>query len=117
MTRRLPVAALALMVLCGCGRDTPAANPERASGKALLAAYGCTACHSIRGLQAGAGNAGPPLEHIADNSYIAGVLPNTRAAMERWIVDPRRVSPGTAMPDLGVKPDEARAMAVYLYDQ
>jgi cytochrome c2 len=90
---------------------------ERARGKALLASYGCTACHSIKGLQAGAGQAGPPLEDIAGNSYIAGVLPNTSAAMTRWIVAPRSISPGTAMPDLGVSPDEARAMAAYLYHQ
>jgi cytochrome c len=116
MMRLLSLTVIAAL-LCGCSDDAPVDAAERARGKALLAAYGCTACHTIKGLQAGAGRAGPPLEHIADNSYIAGILPNTRAAMAQWIVTPRSVSPGTAMPDLGVKPDEARAMATYLYDQ
>jgi cytochrome c2 len=118
--RRLAWLCVALLatgaMLGGCGHDR-APDAQRARGKALLASYGCTACHSIRGLQAGAGQAGPPLEDIAGNSYIAGVLPNTSAAMTRWIIAPRSVSPGTAMPDLGVSPDEARAMAAYLVDQ
>ena len=122
MTRLLCLLCLLCLILagamlCGCNRVAPADAREQARGKALLAAYGCTACHRIKGLQAGAGNAGPGLEHIAENSYIAGVLPNTTDAMVRWIVAPRRIIPGTAMPDLNVSPDEARAMAAYLYHQ
>lgn len=111
--------ATLLALLCGCGQPGGDRGPdrERARGKALLASYGCVTCHTIKGLQAQAGAAGPPLENIADNSYIAGILPNHTAAMERWIVAPRKVSPGTAMPDLGVNADEARAMAAYLYGQ
>lgn len=114
---RLLYLILLTTLLCGCRHEQPADIAQQAKGKALLAAYGCTACHTIKGLHAGAGNAGPGLEHIADSSYIAGVLPNTTVAMTRWIVAPRRISPGTAMPDLGVSPDEARAMAAYLYHQ
>lgn len=114
---RLPYVMLVTTLLCGCSHDKPADIAQQTKGKALLVAYGCTACHTIKGLHAGAGNAGPGLEHIAGNSYIAGVLPNTTVAMARWIVAPRRISPGTAMPDLGVSPDEARAMATYLYNQ
>lgn len=111
------VSLLALLYGCDSARAPDVSDGQRARGKALLAAYGCTACHSIKGLQAGAGAAGPPLEHVAGNSYIAGILPNNAAAMTRWIVAPRRISPGTAMPDLGVQPDEARAMVAYLYNQ
>ena len=116
MTRFLYLM-LVTTLLCGCSHDKPADSAQQAKGKALLVAYGCTACHTVKGLHASAGNAGPGLEHIADNSYIAGVLPNTTVAMARWIVSPRQISPGTAMPDLGVSPDEARAMAAYLYHQ
>lgn len=115
--KRTAALLATVAMLGGCGRAAPANTGERERGRALLATYGCTACHTIKGLRSGAGRAGPPLERIADNSYIAGVLPNTRAAMVQWIVAPRRISPGTAMPDLGVKPDEARAMAAYLYGQ
>ena len=116
--RTAVLLALVAAALCAC--DAPANSPadaQRARGKALLTSYGCVSCHSIKGLQAGAGAAGPPMEKIADNSYIAGVLPNNQAALEQWIVAPRRISPGTAMPELGVSPDEARAMAVYLLHQ
>ena len=102
------------MMLCAC--HAPPSSAERDQGKALLASYGCIACHSIKGL-AVKGGAGPALEDIGKNSYIGGVLPNNTEAMVRWIVAPRAVSPGTAMPDLGVSPAEARAMAAYLYSQ
>lgn len=105
---------LMAMMLCACHAKPDSA--ERNQGKALLASYGCIACHSIKGLSV-KGGAGPALEDIGKNSYLAGVLPNNTDAMVRWIVAPRAVSPGTAMPDLGVTPAEARAMAAYLYAQ
>ena len=117
LLRCLFALAMAGALLCGCQRTPPAEAAERARGKALLANYGCVACHSIKGLHAVAGAAGPPLEQVARNSYIAGVLPNTLEAMTQWIVAPRYISPGTAMPDLGVSPGDARAMAAYLYHQ
>jgi len=108
------LAVVMAMMLCACHAKLDSA--ARDEGKALLASYGCIACHSIKGLPVN-GRAGPPLEDIGKNSYIAGVLPNNTDAMVRWIVAPRAVSPGTAMPDLGVTPAEARAMAAYLYAQ
>jgi len=116
---------LALSVLAGAsGCDHQPAPPQpgadaaaRLRGKALLAAYGCVACHHIEGMDAPQRTAGPPLDRIADNSYIAGVLPNNDEALAHWIMAPRRISPGTAMPDLGVNAEEARAMVAYLYSQ
>jgi cytochrome c2 len=37
--------------------------------------------------------------------------------MIRWIVNPRAVNPGTAMPVTGISPAEARHVAAYLYAQ
>jgi cytochrome c2 len=114
----LPLALL--MAASGCDRQPQqrAANPaEMERGRVALANYGCAACHSIKGMHAPDRTVGPPLEHISKNSYIAGVLPNNSASMARWIMTPRRISPGTAMPDLGVTADDARAMAAYLYSQ
>jgi cytochrome c2 len=90
---------------------------QRERGRALLASYGCASCHQIKGLNVPQRSAGPPLEHIANNSYIAGLLPNDADALARWIMTPRDISPGTAMPDLGVSADEARAIVAYLYSQ
>jgi cytochrome c2 len=33
----------------------------------------------------------------------------------RWIQEPRRVSPDTAMPDTGVTPEHARDIVAFLY--
>lgn len=121
-TVRFLVAALALLAGLGaCGRGPASASPElraeRARGRALLAAYGCVACHRIDGLPTPQGRAGPALDHVTRNSYIGGILPNTPDAMARWIMHPREVSPGTAMPDLGVNAADARAMVAYLNSQ
>jgi cytochrome c2 len=95
----------------------PVAHPSQASGKALLAEYGCVSCHSIKGFDTPPRTAGPPLGRIADNSYVGGLLPNTAGDLARWIMHPRQVSPGTAMPELGVTAEQARDMVAYLYAQ
>ena len=58
---------------------------------------------------------GPPLDTIGKRAIIAGRLSNTPDNLERWIATPQSVSPGTAMPNLGVKPDQARDIATFLY--
>jgi cytochrome c1 len=58
---------------------------------------------------------GPPLDAWAEREFIAGSLPNEPDALIDWIVNPQAIEPGTAMPTLGVTPEEARDMAAYLY--
>jgi cytochrome c2 len=121
--RAIPLAVMLAAALSACGRQSPPAPAplgsaqQRAQGAAALVAYGCVACHHVKGLHPTGRFVGPPLDHLADNSYVGGVLPNNAAALERFIVSPRRVSPGTAMPDLGVSAADARAIAAYLYSQ
>jgi cytochrome c1 len=55
-----------------------------------------------------------PLDGFGLRSYIAGRIPNGRAALERWIVDPPSLVPGTLMPNLGVSAAEAHDIAAYL---
>lgn len=110
-------STLLLAALAGCGeRQAPAqadgAEPGR--GRRLLAQFQCGSCHVIPGVEAARGTAGPPLATFGRQSYIAGTLPNDPGALARWIVDPPAVKPGTAMPALGVSPDDARHMAAYL---
>ena len=88
----------------------PAVNAE-----VLLRQYGCHTCHRIEGVVGPQVETGPPLVDWHRRAYIAGVLPNTRANLVRWIVEPTRVSPQTLMPDLGVAPAHARAMADFLF--
>jgi mono/diheme cytochrome c family protein len=87
------------------------------NAEVLLRQYGCHTCHRIDGVIGPQVDTGPPLVDWRRRGYIAGVLPNTRDNLVRWIVDPVKVSPQTLMPDLGVAPAHARAMADFLFAQ
>ncbi|SOE17149.1 cytochrome c2 [Hoeflea halophila] len=88
------------------------ADPQR--GAELIVQYGCGACHDIPGIRAAQGTVGPDLHDFAQQSYVAGVLPNRPGDLTRWLLNPPAHSPATAMPDLGLKQDEARDIAAYL---
>jgi cytochrome c2 len=87
------------------------------SGRRAFAAYGCGACHSISGVGGASGLVGPPLTGIASRAIVAGKLENNPDNLQRWIVDPQAVTPGTAMPRLGVEPQAARDITAFLYMQ
>jgi mono/diheme cytochrome c family protein len=89
-----------------------AADPVR--GQRALQQYGCTACHVVPGIVGPDSHTGPPLRAMGQRKYIAGVLPNTRENMVRWLLDPRAVSARTAMPSLGLTEPHARDIAAYL---
>jgi cytochrome c1 len=61
------------------------------------------------------GLVGPPLQHFAGRTIIAGLLPNTPANLVKWIRFPQEVVPGNAMPDGGLDDLQARDIAAYLY--
>lgn len=112
MPVKLTVLALALFA-AGCTlfeRD-----PAVEAGRAAIERYGCASCHTIPAIPGARGLVGPPLAGVASRVYVAGVLENTPANMSRWIQDPRGVDRLTAMPVLGVKPQEADVMVRYLY--
>jgi cytochrome c2 len=94
-------------------QQLPDADPQ--AGRAALTAYGCGACHTIPGVEYADARVGPSLAGLAEQSYLAGKLPNTAENLVRWIRDPQGIDPGVVMPDLGVTEDEARNMAAYLY--
>lgn len=86
---------------------------RRESGRALVQKYGCTTCHVIP--EGGSGLVGPPLTAFAERQYIAGSLVNTPANVVAFIMDPEKLKPHTAMPNLGVRRREAIDIAAYLY--
>ena len=88
-------------------------DPNR--GEAMFIQYGCGSCHSLKNVRTATGMVGPPLDGIALRVIIGGHLSNTPTNMERWIRDPQHVSPGTAMPDLGVSEGDARDITAFLY--
>ena len=68
----------------------------------------------IPGIGGATGMVGPSLEGFAQRTFIAGQLPNTNESLVRWIMVPQSVSPGNAMPNLGVSEHNARDIAAYL---
>jgi cytochrome c1 len=84
-------------------------------GAELIQSTGCGSCHAVPGIRGAVGVVGPPLDFFSRRTYIAGRLPNTPANLARWILDPQTVSPGTAMPRLGLDEQQARDVAAYLY--
>lgn len=90
-------------------------EPENAArGKHAVEQYACATCHGIPGVTGATARVGPPLDGIANRNYIAGVLANTPPNMTRWLMSPQSVKSGSAMPDLGVREEDARDMAAYL---
>ena len=85
-----------------------------AQGRLLIRQYGCGSCHVIPGIPGANGTVGAPLTEFARRKYIAGALINTPDNLVTWIVNPQAIEPGTAMPYMGVREDEARDIAAYL---
>ena len=90
-------------------------NVER--GRELFSAYVCGGCHSLTGVPQARGLVGPTLDGIGSRARLAGRLENTPENLMRWIADPQSIAPGTAMPRLGVPPQDARDIAALLYDR
>jgi cytochrome c len=108
---------LTLLLLAACKRPESAAPVagDANRGKQLIEQYGCNSCHIVPGVEGAKGMVGPSLEHIASRQIFAMKLPNTQANMTAYIQNPQMADPQNAMPNLGVKPDEARDIVAYLY--
>lgn len=85
------------------------------AGRKLIVAKGCGSCHVIPGIYTARGLVGPPLYFFSRRTMIAGELPNTPDNLVRWLLDPKAVEPGTAMPQLGLTQQQAQDIAAYLY--
>ena len=81
----------------------------------LFRRYGCTGCHSIRGIPGADGQVGGPLDGIAHRVYVGGAANNSAGNLIAWIVSPQRFSPNSAMPATGISEQDARHLAAYLY--
>jgi cytochrome c len=84
-------------------------------GQQAFGKYGCGGCHTVHHIPAASGTVGPPLDGVAARGIIGGRLSNTPDHMRQWIEDPQGVSPGTAMPNLGVTKQDSRDIAAFLY--
>jgi len=107
-----------LALIAGCDRlpdREPSTGGNPSQGKALIVQFGCGACHTIRGVPNATGTVGPPLQELRKRVYLGGVVSNTPDQLARWIVNPRKYAPDTAMPAVGVDEAQARDIAAYLY--
>jgi cytochrome c2 len=84
-------------------------------GAQLIGQEECGTCHEIPGVAGADGHVGPPLDHMAERTIIAGMLPNTPDNMLTWLENPQAVVPGNAMPNMELNSDEAKDIAAYLY--
>lgn len=121
-SRSMSTAGLFVLQACAvCAAcSSPPPPPQIAGGNAdrgrlLIEQYGCGTCHVVPGVRTATGRTGPPLSNFARSAYIAGELPNEPEVLIRWIQDPQRLVPKTAMPDLGVNEMHARDMSAWLY--
>jgi cytochrome c oxidase subunit II len=74
----------------------------------------CASCHRIRGTPAMA-TFGPDLTHIASRRTLgAGAIPNDRAHMAAWILDPHTFKPGSFMPPTHLQPETLHALLYYM---
>ena len=115
LARSIAILGLLLAPAAFGGCSAARSSDEQAErAKQLIANYGCGTCHTVPGVDGATGRVGPPLAGIGDRIFVAGRLQNNVENMSKWIVDPQSVSPGTAMPTIGVKPGDAQLIARYL---
>jgi len=84
-------------------------------GREFFVLKGCTGCHIAPGMPNG-GQIGPNQTHFyARPTIVGGLLPNTPAAVERWLKDPPAVKPGTLMPNLSLTDEQIKDLTAFLY--
>lgn len=90
-------------------------DPFLRQGRETFLAYGCGACHAVRGTPA-QGSVGPDLTHVGSRrSLAAGAFANHVGTLAGWIADADRLKPGNGMPSYKVLTGpELRALAAYL---
>jgi cytochrome c1 len=112
------VAAACAAPLAACGSGVPATSAlpgaDRGRAPALLRQFGCGSCHAIGSVRGADGLVGPSLTDFRNRRTIAGRLANTPENLVRWLLDPQRVKPRDAMPDVGLGRRDARDIAAFL---
>ncbi len=91
------------------------ATPTASPGARLFASYGCSGCHSVRGIGPVA-KIGPDLTHFGSRPTLAaGILPMTHANIAGFVRDPGKTKPGVRMPAFPqMSAAEADQIASYL---
>jgi cytochrome c oxidase subunit 2 len=84
------------------------------SGQRIFMSGGCAVCHTIAGTDARS-TIGPDLSHFKSRATLAaGTLPNTRANLTDWIINPHAIKPGTRMPPSTLTSAQLNTLVAYL---
>jgi len=79
-------------------------------GRDLFEHATCAMCHTVQGTSARS-RVGPALTHLAGRKTLgAGVAPNNRGQLARWISDPHDLKPGVRMPPHRLSTDNLNAL-------
>ncbi|HEY5611449.1 MAG TPA: c-type cytochrome, partial [Thermoanaerobaculia bacterium] len=95
---------------CGVCHEGEAVPEARllTEGRKLMRRAGCVGCHELAEERHWESEA-PRLDGLAQKT--------TPEWLEAWLLAPRRIMPGTLMPDFHLTPEEARALVAYLWVQ
>jgi len=89
-------------------------DPAVREGKVAFLAESCVNCHRVRGTPA-RGTYAPDLTHLMSRDTLAaGVLPNNKENLDRWVNDPQQPKPGCLMPAFGLADRRRDAIVRYL---
>jgi len=114
--RIVPISLLAAMACAPPPEERhsmPGADP--AHGLAVIERAGCGACHTIPGLGWPQGRVAPELAGIAEQTLIAGELPNRPDMLAAFVRNAPAMVPQSTMPAMPISEDESRDVAAYLY--
>jgi len=115
-----PLIAIAILAATiGAAGCSGFKQPEQKAGSQrsapeLMIQYGCPTCHVVPNVPGAVGKVGPSLDSLSQRSYLAGSLPNTPENLVQWVMHPQHFRPGTAMPEMGVTPNDAVVIARFL---
>lgn len=93
----------------------PAAeNAAAAAGRDLFLAQSCVNCHRIRGTVA-RGTYAPDLTHLMSRQTLAaGMVPNDREMLRKWVANPQQIKQGCLMPAFGLDDRKVDGIVEYL---
>jgi cytochrome c oxidase subunit 2 len=83
-------------------------------GREKFLGQSCVNCHRVRGTAA-VGSYAPDLTHLMSRATLAaGVTPNNREELRRWVLDPQKVKAGCLMPAFGLSEKDVDLVVDYL---
>jgi cytochrome c oxidase subunit 2 len=89
-------------------------DPKVRAGRDVFLSQACVNCHRVRGTRAD-GTFGPDLTHLMSRATLAtGMVPNNRAELRKWVVDPQTIKPGCLMPAMKLPDREVDLVVDYL---